>query len=89
MFCIGEVNAMLVNKAYKFRIYPNKKQMELIHKTIGCTRFAFNYFLAKWNDAYQETGKGLTYNTCSAQLTQLKKELVWLKRGQHRHSIIS
>jgi putative transposase len=70
---------MLVNKAYKFRIYPNKKQMELIHKTIGCTRFAFNYFLAKWNDAYQETGKGLTYNTCSAQLTQLKKELVWLK----------
>ena len=26
---------MLVNKAYKFRIYPNKKQIELINKTIG------------------------------------------------------
>ena len=70
---------MLVNKAYKFRIYPNKKQENLIAKTIGCSRFVFNHFLAKWNDAYTETGKGLTYNTCSSQLTQLKKELVWLK----------
>ncbi|MCM3400025.1 IS200/IS605 family element RNA-guided endonuclease TnpB [Oceanobacillus profundus] len=41
---------MLVNKAYKFRIYPNKKQMELINKTIGCTRFVFNFFLGKQKD---------------------------------------
>jgi len=70
---------MLVNKAYKFRIYPNKQQEILINKTFGCCRFVFNHFLAKWNDAYKETGKGLTYNSCSAQLTQLKKELTWLK----------
>lgn len=45
---------MLVNKAYKFRIYPNKKQTELINKTIGCTRFVFNFFLGKQKekDAY-------------------------------------
>jgi len=45
---------MLVNKAYKFRIYPNKKQTELINKTIGCSRFVFNFFLAKQKekDAY-------------------------------------
>ncbi len=70
---------MLVNKVYKFRIYPNKGQEILIAKTIGCSRFVFNHFLAQRNDAYKETGKGLTYNTCSSQLTQLKKELVWLK----------
>ena len=35
--------------------------------------------MAKWQDAYQETGKGLTYSTCSSQLAQLKKELEWLK----------
>lgn len=70
---------MLVNKAYKFRIYPNKKQEILIAKTIGCSRFVFNHFLAKWNKAYNETGKGLTYNVCSKQLPKLKKELVWLK----------
>ncbi len=70
---------MLVNKAYKFRIYPNREQEVLIAKTIGCSRFVFNHFLAKWNDTYKETGKGLTYNICSSQLTQLKKELNWLK----------
>ena len=41
---------MLVNKAYKFRIYPNKKQIELINKTIGCARFVFNFFLGKQKD---------------------------------------
>ncbi|PFM98537.1 transposase [Bacillus thuringiensis] len=70
---------MLVNKAYKFRIYPNKEQEILIAKTIGCSRFVFNYFLGMWNDTYKETGKGLTYNACSAQLPQLKIELEWLK----------
>src|SRR5690625_4618895 len=70
---------MMVNKAYKFRIYPNKEQEILINKTFGCSRFVFNHFLAKWDNAYKETGKGLTYNSCSAQLTQLKKELTWLK----------
>lgn len=70
---------MLVNKAYKFRIYPSKEQEILIAKTIGCSRFVFNHFLTKWNDTYKATGKGLTYNSCSSQLTQLKKELVWLK----------
>jgi len=53
---------MLVNKAYKFRIYPNKQQEVLINKTFGCCRFVFNHFLAKWNDAYEETGEGLSYN---------------------------
>jgi putative transposase len=75
----SEVNAMLVNKAYKFRIHPTKEQEILITKTIGCSRFVFNLFLGRWNDTYKETGKGLTYNACSAELTQLKKELVWLK----------
>ncbi|WP_431027576.1 IS200/IS605 family element RNA-guided endonuclease TnpB [Lysinibacillus sp. LZ02] len=70
---------MFVHKAYKFRIYPNKAQTILMAKTIGCSRFVFNHFLAQWQDAYKETGKGLTYNTCSAQLTQLKKAFVWLK----------
>ncbi|RYG72459.1 transposase [Lentibacillus lipolyticus] len=38
---------MLIKKAYKFRIYPNPKQMELINKTIGCSRFVYNYFVGK------------------------------------------
>ncbi|TKH11347.1 transposase, partial [Bacillus wiedmannii] len=30
---------MMINKAYKFRIYPNNTQATLINKTIGCSRF--------------------------------------------------
>jgi putative transposase len=49
-----EVILMLINRAYKFRLYPNKSQTTLINKTIGCTRFVFNFFLGKQKekDAY-------------------------------------
>jgi putative transposase len=68
----------LPHQSFKFRIYPTKEQAILINKTIGCCRFVFNHFLAKWNEAYEQTGKGLTYNTCANQLTPLKKEWEWL-----------
>ncbi|KEK20360.1 transposase, partial [Bacillus manliponensis] len=70
---------MIINKAFKFRIYPNKEQATLINKTIGCSRFVFNHFLTKWNQTYKETGQGLTYGICSAELPAMKKELAWLK----------
>ena len=60
-------------------MYPNQAQQTLIGKTIGCSRFVFNHFLALWNDTYKETRKGLTYNACSKQLPQLKEEFIWLK----------
>ncbi|MFB5685089.1 RNA-guided endonuclease TnpB family protein, partial [Paenibacillus terreus] len=70
---------MLVHKAYRFRIYPNQDQIVLINKTLGCSRFVFNHFLGLWNETYYSTGKGLSYTKCSAKLTKLKQELVWLK----------
>ncbi|WP_239456886.1 MULTISPECIES: helix-turn-helix domain-containing protein [unclassified Exiguobacterium] len=38
---------MLTHKACKFRTYPTKEQEILIAKTVGCSRFVFNHFLAK------------------------------------------
>jgi len=70
---------MVINKAYKFRIYPTAEQTVLINKTMGCSRFVFNHFLALWNDTYKETGKGLSYGKCSAELTKLKQEIAWLQ----------
>lgn len=69
----------LKHKAYKYRIYPNKKQRILMNKTFGCSRFVFNTFLNLWNETFKETGKGLSYSKCSSRLTKLKKELEWLK----------
>ncbi|PBG79652.1 IS200/IS605 family element RNA-guided endonuclease TnpB [Clostridioides difficile] len=68
-----------VKKAYKFRMYPNKKQQELINKTFGCCRFVYNKYLAKRIDVYKNNKETFTYKQCSSDLTNLKKELKWLK----------
>ena len=36
---------MKIYKAYKFRLYPNIDQQELINKTLGCARFVYNTML--------------------------------------------
>ena len=68
-----------MEKAFKYRIYPNKKQQELIQKTFGCTRFVYNYYLNKRKEMYENNKKSFTYNMCCKDLTNLKKELEWLK----------
>ena len=68
-----------MEKAYKFRIYPNKKQEELINKTFGCCRFVYNHYLANKIALYKTSNTTLTYNQCCSDLTQLKKKLIWLK----------
>lgn len=68
-----------MHKAYKFRLYPTKEQATFINKSIGCSRFVFNHFLAKWNETYKATGNGLSYHACAKRLTALKKQFAWLK----------
>ena len=36
-----------VLKGYVFRMYPNQKQTELIEKSLGISRYIYNYFLNK------------------------------------------
>lgn len=68
-----------MEKAYKFRIYPNKHQKELIQKTFGCVRFVYNHFLDLRIKEYQNNKKSLSYNDMSKLFTLLKNELEWLK----------
>ena len=48
-----------MNKAFKFRIYPNKDQQLLMAKTFGCVRFVYNRMLSDRIEHYEETGKSL------------------------------
>jgi len=66
-------------RAYKYRIYPNKKQQELINKTIGCCRFVYNYYLNKKIELYKVEQKSMTYNACANDLKNLKNQYEWLK----------
>lgn len=68
-----------MEKSYKFRIYPNKQQEELIQKTFGCVRFVYNHFLADRIEHYKDTGNGRTFFQQNKALTTLKIENEWLK----------
>lgn len=68
-----------MEKSYKFRIYPNKAQEELIQKTFGCCRFVYNYFLAERINLYRKRKENITRLEQQRELTKLKKELTWLK----------
>lgn len=71
----------MIYKSFKYRIYPNKKQEELILKHMGCSRWIYNYGLNKKITSYQETGKGISRFDIQKDLPELKKneETSWLK----------
>lgn len=70
-----------MNKAYKYRIYPNKQQEELIKKTFGCVRFIYNQMLANRKEIYEkykddkQALKQQKYKTPA----KYKTEYPWLK----------
>lgn len=68
-----------MNKAYKFRVYPDEKQIELIEKTFGCARFVYNHFLEQRIQLYKEKGESTNYTKQQNQLPKMKKNLEWLK----------
>lgn len=55
-------------KAYKYRIYPNKKQESLLTQTFGCVRKLWNYNV----DIFNKQEKPLTS-------TELRKEFVFMR----------
>ncbi len=67
-------------KAYKYRIYPNKQQEELIQKTFGCCRFVYNQILALKIDKYKNEQITMRKFDCTNYCNQvLKKKYEWLK----------
>jgi len=70
----------LVNKAFKVRLYPTLEQQTQINKTIGCSRWVYNHFLAQRIEVYQTEKRTLSYSQCSTILTELKEapETKWL-----------
>src|SRR5690625_5930692 len=73
----------MVNKTYKFRIYPTVEQEILLVKHLGCTRYVYNYFLNERKEQYQADKKSDNYYKQAATLTKLKKEedTKWLKEA--------
>ena len=61
-------------KSYKYRIYPNDIQKELIEKTFGCSRFI-------WNKMLEDRKNQIFYNGKLSKITpaKYKEEYTWLR----------
>lgn len=68
-----------MEKSYKYRIYPNKRQKEIIAKTFGSCRFIYNKYLAKRIEMYEINKETFTYVQCANDMKNLKSELEWLR----------
>ena len=71
----------VILKTYKYRMYPNKEQQQMLAKYFGSVRFVYNHFLAERKRQYEENGKSDNYYAQARTLTKLKKqeEYKWLK----------
>jgi len=65
--------------AYKFRAYPDQKQLEILKQFAGCVRFVYNHFLALSKERYEK--EGIKWNTFEYKklLPKLKEEYPFLK----------
>lgn len=70
---------MKIYKAYKFRLYPDEEQKILINKSIGASRYIYNYFLNRKDVYYQETKENLLLKEMKRELVELKSQLPWLR----------
>lgn len=70
-----------MNKAYKYRLYPNNEQKILINKTFGCVRFVYNKMLANRKAIYEQYKDDKEAMKQQKYLlpADFKKEFEWLK----------
>lgn len=69
-----------INKAYKFRIYPNRKQQDIFEQYFGVYRFVYNTVLDYKINAYKQGIKYMVYDAIK-DFTEIKKleGYEWLK----------
>ena len=62
-------------RSFKFRLYPDKKQKELLNKSFGCSRFIYNYYLSNIkNNGYKNS-----YSNISDYVNNLKYKYLFLQ----------
>jgi putative transposase len=71
----------MIQKGFKFRIYPNKEQEIFLMKSFGCVRVVYNWALQLKIESYSKTKKSPNYYDLNKHLNELKAtpEKEWLK----------
>jgi len=66
-------------RAFEYRLYPNKEQVELINKHIGSARFIYNIGLEVNNSSNENKTTPFDCYYLIKQIPGLKKDVEWLK----------
>ena len=66
---------------YRFRLYPNKEQMEFLNRQFGYCRFTHNKILETAKREYKEKGKRWNYYKYKKMLPFLKKQYPFLREA--------
>jgi len=70
---------MLVNKAYRYELKPNKQQLTLLKKHAGCARFAWNRGLSEKKRLWEEEKRSTNAIEQHRMLNRLKKtDFPWM-----------
>ena len=74
---------IVVQRAYKFRIYPNKTQQKQLYLEFAASKTVYNYFLNQSIELYKLEKKSSNYFDWAKKLTDLKKEkeFTWLQQA--------
>ena len=69
-------------KSIKVRLLPNNKQSTKLFQYAGCTRFAYNWTIAREQENYKQGNKFLSDNELRKEFTQLRKQenYKWLNK---------
>jgi len=75
------LNKQMINKCYKFRIYPTKEQEQLFAQFFGAKRWIYNHYLALNKDRFAKKEKHLSNFDINLDITNLKKlsDTSWLR----------
>ena len=61
-------------KSMKVQLRPNNKQLTKLFQYAGCSRFAYNWTIAREQENYKQGNKFLSDNELRKEFTQLKKQ---------------
>ncbi len=69
-----------IERAYRMRVYPTRRQRALLGRLFGAARFVWNWALARRSEVYKTDGTRLNWVALSRSFTELRrtKETQWL-----------
>lgn len=68
---------MIITRAYKIRLYPNKSQKTFFNKSFGCCRVIYNEMLYELQNAYKN---GIVLNKCEL-FKKIKSKYIWMTQS--------